>query len=172
MPVEAMNLAWWPKATPVVRPLCSAEGRQQRVRAGPRRGASPPALSPVPRTSEVEDFCPLLADVDLDVRPAQRQVGAALVKDERLHLGRRGGKRLQDTPGELQLLLSAPTPMWHLHLGLPRACEQGWGGQQLPRGEKGLPRTSKLLSSCSVLKFLSLRKSQSLTEESSAAVAR
>lgn len=32
--------------------------------------------------------------------------------------------------------------------------------------------TSKLLSSCSVLKFFSLRRSHSLTEESSAAVAR
>lgn len=86
MPVEAMNLAWWPKATPVVRPLCSGEGRQQVVRAQPGRGASPPALAPLPRTGEVEDFRPLLADVDLDVCPAQRQVGAALVKDERLHL--------------------------------------------------------------------------------------
>lgn len=32
MPVEAMNLAWCPKATPVVRPLCSEERREATVR--------------------------------------------------------------------------------------------------------------------------------------------
>lgn len=37
MPVEAMNLAWWPKATPVVRPLCSGEGREL---------LTPPSCSP------------------------------------------------------------------------------------------------------------------------------
>ena len=55
-----------------------------------------------PRTSEVEDFCPLLADVDLDVCAAQGKVGAALVEDERLHLGRRGGTKLQARPRKLQ----------------------------------------------------------------------
>lgn len=122
MPVEAMNLAWWPKATPVVRPLCSGEGRQVAVTAssgvkspcpipaalqtqesflfaGGDLHTSPPTSilpQPPPLTCEVEDFRPLLADVDLDVRPTQSQVGAALVKDERLHLWRRRGTKLQN----------------------------------------------------------------------------
>ena len=43
MPVEAMNLAWCPKATPVVRPLCSEERNKRH-----REGRFPFPSSPTP----------------------------------------------------------------------------------------------------------------------------
>lgn len=92
MPVEAMNLAWWPKATPVVRPLCSVDGKQSTVTILSRFVPFP--LQPLPRfpqplTCEMEDLCPLLADVDLDIRPAQRQIGPTLVENQGFHLWKR-----------------------------------------------------------------------------------
>lgn len=139
--------------------------------------SSCPAVVPPHRlTCEVEDLSPLLADVDLHIRPAQRQVGTALVKDERLHLWTRRGKRLPSSSGSSKGLFGGAGRGHHLPRMLlqsrasPELVGTGSGGCSAPN--QGAAPTSKLFSSCKVLKFLSLRRSQSLTEESSAAVAR
>lgn len=51
------------------------------------------AISPL--TCKVEDFRPLLADVDTDVRPSYSQVGTTLIKHKGLHLKQKMKNEIQ-----------------------------------------------------------------------------